>query len=53
MKIHKVIADFKAANYRAVKAGVSGYGNSCGSRLLHQFLSPLSNVRTDAIMEEV
>jgi 2,4-dienoyl-CoA reductase-like NADH-dependent reductase (Old Yellow Enzyme family) len=25
---------------------VSGYGNSCG--FLHQFLSPLSNVRTDA-----
>jgi 2,4-dienoyl-CoA reductase-like NADH-dependent reductase (Old Yellow Enzyme family) len=46
--IHKVIADFKAATIRAVSR-VSGYGNSCGSRV---FIASVSfsfiNVRTDA-----
>jgi 2,4-dienoyl-CoA reductase-like NADH-dependent reductase (Old Yellow Enzyme family) len=43
-----VIADFKAATIRAVSR-VSGYGNSCGSRV---FIASVSfsfiNVRTDA-----
>jgi 2,4-dienoyl-CoA reductase-like NADH-dependent reductase (Old Yellow Enzyme family) len=45
-----VIADFKAATIRAVKE--AGYQvmeiHAAHGYLLHQFLSPLSNVRTDA-----
>lgn len=47
--IHKVIADFKAATIRAVKAGYQVMEiHAAHGYLLHQFLSPLSNVRTDA-----
>jgi hypothetical protein len=42
-----VIADFKAATIRAVSR-VSGYGNSCGSRVFIASVSFSSNVRTDA-----
>jgi 2,4-dienoyl-CoA reductase-like NADH-dependent reductase (Old Yellow Enzyme family) len=44
--IHKVIADFKAATIRAVKAGYQVMEiHAAHGYLLHQFLSPLSNVR--------
>jgi 2,4-dienoyl-CoA reductase-like NADH-dependent reductase (Old Yellow Enzyme family) len=47
--VHKVIADFKAATIRAVKAGYQVMEiHAAHGYLLHQFLSPLSNVRTDA-----
>jgi 2,4-dienoyl-CoA reductase-like NADH-dependent reductase (Old Yellow Enzyme family) len=41
--IHKVIADFKAATIRAVKAGYQVMEiHAAHGYLLHQFLSPLS-----------
>ncbi|UPK66960.1 NADH:flavin oxidoreductase/NADH oxidase [Chitinophaga filiformis] len=46
--IHKVIADFKAAAARALKAGFKVIElHGAHGYLLHQFLSPLSNHRTD------
>lgn len=47
--IEKVIADFKSATERAVKAGFEVIEiHASHGYLLHQFLSPLSNQRTDA-----
>jgi 2,4-dienoyl-CoA reductase-like NADH-dependent reductase (Old Yellow Enzyme family) len=46
--IQKVITDFKTATQRAVKAGYQVMEiHAAHGYLLHQFLSPLSNVRTD------
>lgn len=46
--IEKVIADFKAAAARSVKAGFKVIEiHAAHGYLLHQFLSPLSNQRTD------
>jgi 2,4-dienoyl-CoA reductase-like NADH-dependent reductase (Old Yellow Enzyme family) len=47
--IHKVIIDFKTATKRALQAGYKVMEiHAAHGYLLHQFLSPLSNVRTDA-----
>jgi 2,4-dienoyl-CoA reductase-like NADH-dependent reductase (Old Yellow Enzyme family) len=46
--IHKVISDFKAATGRAITAGFNVVEiHSAHGYLLHEFLSPLSNHRTD------
>jgi len=46
--IEKVIADFKAATKRAVEAGYKVLEiHAAHGYLQHQFLSPLTNVRTD------
>ena len=46
--IQKVIADFKTATKRAVEAGYQLMEvHGAHGYLLHQFLSPLTNVRTD------
>lgn len=46
--IQKVISDFKAATKRAVEAGYQVLEiHAAHGYLLHQFLSPLTNVRTD------
>jgi 2,4-dienoyl-CoA reductase-like NADH-dependent reductase (Old Yellow Enzyme family) len=46
--IEKVIEDFKSATKRAVKAGFQVLEiHAAHGYLLHQFLSPLSNFRTD------
>ena len=46
--IEKVISDFKSATKRAVAAGYQAIElHGAHGYLLHQFLSPLSNVRTD------
>jgi len=46
--IQKVISDFKAATKRAVHAGYQVMEiHGAHGYLLHQFLSPLTNVRTD------
>jgi 2,4-dienoyl-CoA reductase-like NADH-dependent reductase (Old Yellow Enzyme family) len=46
--IEKVISDFKAATKRAIKAGYQVIEiHAAHGYLLHQFLSPLTNVRTD------
>jgi 2,4-dienoyl-CoA reductase-like NADH-dependent reductase (Old Yellow Enzyme family) len=46
--IQKVIADFKSATRRAVQAGYQVLEiHAAHGYLLHQFLSPLSNSRTD------
>ncbi|MEO8532641.1 MAG: NADH:flavin oxidoreductase/NADH oxidase [Flavobacterium sp.] len=46
--IQKVISDFKAATKRAVEAGYQVMEiHGAHGYLLHQFLSPLTNVRTD------
>lgn len=46
--IQKVISDFKSATKRALKAGFQVVEiHAAHGYLLHEFLSPLSNVRTD------
>ena len=46
--INKVIEDFKDGTYRAIKAGFKVIEiHAAHGYLLHQFLSPLSNERTD------
>ena len=46
--IQKVIADFKSATKRAVEAGYQVVEiHGAHGYLLHQFMSPLSNLRTD------
>ncbi|KQB38736.1 NADH:flavin oxidoreductase/NADH oxidase [Flavobacterium aquidurense] len=46
--IQKVISDFKAATKRAVEAGYQVVEiHGAHGYLLHQFLSPLTNIRTD------
>jgi 2,4-dienoyl-CoA reductase-like NADH-dependent reductase (Old Yellow Enzyme family) len=46
--IQKVISDFKSATKRAVQAGYKVVEiHAAHGYLLHEFLSPLSNVRTD------
>ena len=46
--IQKVISDFKAATKRAVEAGYQVMEiHAAHGYLLHQFLSPLTNLRTD------
>ena len=46
--IQKVISDFKEATKRAIQAGYKVLEiHAAHGYLLHQFLSPLSNVRTD------
>lgn len=46
--IQKVIADFKAATKRAIEAGYKVVEiHGAHGYLLHQFLSPLTNTRTD------
>lgn len=48
-EIEKVIADFKLATIRALKAGFKVVEiHAAHGYLLHQFLSPLSNKRTDS-----
>jgi 2,4-dienoyl-CoA reductase-like NADH-dependent reductase (Old Yellow Enzyme family) len=48
MGIQKVISDFKSATKRAVQAGFQVLEiHAAHGYLLHQFLSPLSNLRTD------
>ena len=48
MGIQKVITDFKSATKRALKAGFEVVEiHAAHGYLLHQFLSPLSNFRTD------
>jgi 2,4-dienoyl-CoA reductase-like NADH-dependent reductase (Old Yellow Enzyme family) len=48
MGIQKVIADFKNATARALKAGYQVIEiHAAHGYLLHQFLSPISNIRTD------
>ncbi|TRX40354.1 NADH:flavin oxidoreductase/NADH oxidase [Flavobacterium restrictum] len=48
MGIQKVISDFKSATKRAVQAGYQVLEiHAAHGYLLHQFLSPLSNFRTD------
>ncbi|NRT14398.1 2,4-dienoyl-CoA reductase-like NADH-dependent reductase (Old Yellow Enzyme family) [Flavobacterium sp. 28A] len=47
-RIEKVVTDFKLATKRAVEAGYKVMEvHAAHGYLLHQFLSPLSNVRTD------
>ena len=47
--IQKVISDFKSATKRAVKAGYQVVEiHAAHGYLLHQFMSPLTNTRTDA-----
>ena len=47
--IQKIISDFKTATKRAVQAGFQAVEiHAAHGYLMHQFLSPLSNVRTDA-----
>ncbi len=47
--IAKVLADFKAATVRTVKAGFKVIElHAAHGYLIHQFLSPISNQRTDA-----
>ena len=47
--IQKIISDFKTATKRAVQAGFQALEiHAAHGYLMHQFLSPLSNVRTDA-----
>lgn len=47
--IQKVISDFKAATKRAVQAGYKVLEiHAAHGYLLHEFLSPLSNLRTDS-----
>ncbi|MCB2378591.1 NADPH dehydrogenase NamA [Hymenobacter sp. BT635] len=47
--INKVIADFRAATVRALAAGFQVVEvHAAHGYLLHEFLSPLSNARTDA-----
>ncbi|RKS94885.1 2,4-dienoyl-CoA reductase-like NADH-dependent reductase (Old Yellow Enzyme family) [Flavobacterium limicola] len=47
--IQKVVSDFKSATKRAVQAGFQVMEiHAAHGYLLHQFLSPLSNFRTDA-----
>ncbi|MBC7847469.1 MAG: NADH:flavin oxidoreductase/NADH oxidase [Flavobacterium sp.] len=46
--IQKVVSDFKSATKRAVQAGFQVVEiHAAHGYLLHQFLSPLSNIRTD------
>lgn len=46
--IDKLIQDFKEATYRAIKAGFKVIElHAAHGYLIHQFLSPLSNIRTD------
>ncbi|MEO6520092.1 MAG: NADH:flavin oxidoreductase/NADH oxidase [Mucilaginibacter sp.] len=46
--INKVIEDFKEATYRSIKVGFKVIEiHAAHGYLLHQFLSPLSNVRND------
>ncbi len=46
--IQKVVSDFKLATARALKAGYQVLEiHAAHGYLLHQFLSPLSNIRTD------
>ncbi|MCI9845365.1 NADH:flavin oxidoreductase/NADH oxidase [Flavobacterium pectinovorum] len=46
--IQKVVSDFKAATKRVVKAGYKVLEiHAAHGYLLHQFLSPLTNIRTD------
>ena len=48
-QIHRIVADFASAAIRAVKAGVNGVElHGAHGYLIHQFLSPVSNKRTDA-----
>lgn len=48
MGIQKVISDFKSATKRALKAGFEVVEiHAAHGYLLHQFMSPLSNFRTD------
>jgi 2,4-dienoyl-CoA reductase-like NADH-dependent reductase (Old Yellow Enzyme family) len=45
---HATIADFVAASRRAIEAGLDGVEiHGANGYLLHEFLSPASNVRTD------
>jgi 2,4-dienoyl-CoA reductase-like NADH-dependent reductase (Old Yellow Enzyme family) len=47
--IQKVVSDFKSATKRAIQAGFQVMEiHAAHGYLLHQFLSPLSNFRTDA-----
>ena len=47
-EIERVVAEFGAAAGRLAKAGFSGVELSCGhGHLIHQFLSPQSNIRED------
>jgi hypothetical protein len=47
-EIEMMVADFAASAARLERCGFSGAELSCGhGHLFHQFLSPLSNIRTD------
>ncbi|WP_417727753.1 FAD-dependent oxidoreductase [Roseovarius sp.] len=46
--INRVIADYASAARRALEGGLDGIETLCGGHLIGQFMSPLTNHRTDS-----